>query len=112
MRSTLYLDSTTLGQPRERGTANALNLFHNRALGFIDRLGATLIVHILPILQILYAIAAGAGIRIRKKKLATDRANLDPIGSTPRAESWDYERSLLKLGGLSPVNLNGTVTDF
>jgi len=25
MRSTLYLDSTTLGQPRERGTANALN---------------------------------------------------------------------------------------
>jgi hypothetical protein len=57
-----------------------------------------LIVHIIPIVQILYATAAGADIRIRKKKLATGRANLDPIDSTRRAESWDYERWVAEIG--------------
>ena len=82
MRSTLYLDSTTLGQPRERGTANALNLFHNRALGFIDRLGATLIVHILPVPQSSKQPPQEQVSESVKTKSATGWANLEPIENT------------------------------
>jgi len=39
MRSTLYLDSTVLSQPRQGDVANTLNVLRNGAIEFIAWLG-------------------------------------------------------------------------
>jgi len=56
--------------------ANTLNVFRGGAVGFIDWLGATLIINVLPMLQIFQATTARANIRLREMNIATDWANL------------------------------------